>query len=33
MVTLNRVQILDEANCISHYVNTLWKGMNPTISI
>ena len=26
------VQILDEAACISHTVNTLEKGMNPTIS-
>ena len=27
----NRVQILDEAVCISHNANTLWKGMNPDI--
>ena len=26
-----RVQILDEADCISHSTNTLGKGMNPII--
>ena len=26
-----QVQILDEAICISHYTNTLEKGMNTTI--
>ena len=26
-----RVQILDEANCISHSTNTLGKGMNKII--
>ena len=26
-----RVQILDEADCISHGTNTLSKGMNPII--
>ena len=26
-----RVQILDETDCISHYTNTLGKGMNPII--
>ena len=26
-----QVQILDEAECISHSTNTLWKSMNPTI--
>ena len=25
------VQILDETDCISHSINTLWKGMNPII--
>ena len=24
-------KILDEADCISHYINTLGKGMNPII--
>ena len=28
---LHRVQILDQANCISHSTNTLGKGMNPII--
>ena len=31
MDTVNRVQILDEALCISHTVNTLSKGNNPNI--
>ena len=26
-----QVQILDEADCISHSTNTLGKGMNPII--
>ena len=26
-----RVQILDEADCISHSTNTLGKGINPII--
>ena len=26
-----RVQILDQADCISHSTNTLGKGMNPII--
>ena len=26
-----RVQILDEADCISHSANTIEKGMNPVI--
>ena len=26
-----RVQILDETDCISHNTNTLGKGMNPII--
>ena len=26
-----QVQILDETDCISHYTNTLGKGMNPII--
>ena len=29
--TTTRVQILDEADGISHRTNTLGKGMNPTI--
>ena len=29
--TLTRVQILDEADCISHCTNTFGKGMNPII--
>ena len=29
--TATRVQILDEADCISHSTNTLGKGMNPII--
>ena len=31
MNTATRVQILDEADCISHNTNTLGKGMNPII--
>ena len=31
MDTVTRVQILDEAVCISHSTNTLEKGMNRTI--
>ena len=31
MDTATRVQILDEADCISHGTNTLGKGMNPII--
>ena len=31
MDTVTRVQIIDEANCISHSTNTLAKGMNPII--
>ena len=31
MDTTTRVQILDEADCISHNTNTLGKGMNPII--
>ena len=31
MDTATRVQILDQANCISHSTNTLGKGMNPII--
>ncbi len=31
MDTATRVQILNEAICISHSVNTLGKGMNPII--
>ena len=31
MDTATRVQILDEADCISHCTNTLGKGMNPII--
>ena len=31
MDTLTRVPILDEADCISHYTNTLGKGLNPII--
>ena len=31
MNTATRVQILDDAVCISHSANTLGKGMNPTI--
>ena len=27
----DRIQILDEADCISHITNTLGKGMNPII--
>ena len=30
-VTEGRVQILDEADCISHSTNALEKGMNPII--
>ena len=29
--TAKLVQILDEANCISHMTNTFGKGMNPVI--
>ena len=31
MDTATRVQILDEADCISQSINTLGKGMNPLI--
>ena len=31
MDTATRVQILDQANCISHSTNTLGKGMDPII--
>ena len=31
MDTATRVQILDEADCLSHCTNTLGKGMNPII--
>ena len=31
MDTAMRVQILDEADCISHGINTLKKDMNPII--
>ncbi len=31
MDTATRVQILNEADCISHSTNTLEKGMNPII--
>ncbi len=31
MDTTTRVQIQDQANCISHSTNTLGKGMNPII--
>ena len=31
MDSATRVQILDEADCISHSTNTLGKGMNPII--
>ena len=31
MDTETRVQILDEADCISQNINTIGKGMNPTI--
>ena len=31
MDTAKRVQILDEADCISHNTNTLGKGVNPII--
>ena len=31
MDTATRVQILDETDCISHWTNTLGKGMNPII--
>ena len=31
MDTVNQVQILDEATCISHNINTLGKDMYPTI--
>ena len=31
MDTATRVQILDEADCISYSTNTLGKGMNPVI--
>ena len=30
MDTATRVQILDDAVCISHYANIIGKGMNPT---
>ena len=30
-ITMIRVQILDETDCISHSTNTLGKGMNPII--
>ena len=29
--TVTRIQILDQANCISHITNTLGKGINPII--
>ena len=31
VVGYGHVQILDQANCISHSTNTLGKGMNPII--
>ena len=31
MDAVTRVQILDEANSISHSTNTIGKGMNPII--
>ena len=31
LIIKTRVQILDEADCISHSINTLGKGMNPNI--
>ena len=31
VIAATRVQILDEADCISHNTNTLGKGMNPII--
>ena len=31
MDTATRVQILDEAVCISHSANTIWKGIHLTI--
>ena len=31
MDTATQVQILDQANCISHSTNTLGKGMDPII--
>ena len=31
METAIRVQILDEADCISHSTNTIGKGINPII--
>ena len=31
MDTVTKVQVLDETICISHRVNTLGKGMKPTI--
>ena len=31
MDTVTRVQIFDEADCISHSANTLWEGRNPII--
>ena len=31
MDTATRVQILDETDCISHYTETLGKGMYPSI--
>ena len=31
MDTVIRVQILDVADCISHYTNPLWKSLNPII--
>ena len=33
MDTVEQVQILDEAVCISHCANTFGKGMNPIISL
>ena len=30
-ITVTRVQIQDETDCISHSTNTLGKGMNPII--
>ena len=31
MDTMTQIQLLDEAGCISHSVNTLEKGTNQTI--
>ena len=31
MDTVSHVQILDEVVCISHSIDTLGKGINPTI--